>query len=132
MPHLVHLSEDFLAQPDAHRRVSRLQELHLLPAYRDSPLGFAAIHDFGEFPDLTPALDRTRGDGKPGGDLVIRALHSTEAFQFDQVDFPCCSALRPMVSHRLCSTAASTPVEKSLARAAAYSEAPSDHLRVPV
>jgi|SRR5215467_3127349 len=77
----VPLTEQLFAEPNTHRAVATLQELHLCAAYGDAASGPAAFHHLRELRLLAAAFDCPRGNIKPVSNLLIRALQRTQLFQ---------------------------------------------------
>jgi hypothetical protein len=86
LPRIPAQSQNWFAEPNAHRRASSLQEIHLLPAQRDSTLRFSAIHYVDKFSHPATTFDRARGDTKPGGDLLVGTLEPAKFLQLRQID----------------------------------------------
>ncbi len=80
------LPEELLAEPDQHRLVSRQGQLHLLLTQRDAALASPPLHDFGESGYLGAPLDRLDVDAEVGGNVLMRAMHRAEIFQFYEID----------------------------------------------
>src|SRR5689334_4744085 len=85
MRDLIDLAENLFAKPDAHRRVSFFEHLHLLPADRDAALCLATLHDLRKLGLQASALDGACRDIEESANLLVRALQLAKLLQIVEI-----------------------------------------------
>src|SRR5207253_5800669 len=75
---VIGLPEKLFSEPNAHRRVSGFEQLHLQSSNGDAAHCFPALHNGGELRLQTAALDGAGRYLKPSSQFVIRTLERAE------------------------------------------------------